>query len=56
MGYATYQDMVDSFGEREVRLLSDRGNLGQPNGLVIEDGLQRADGEIDGYLAGRYTL
>lgn len=56
MGYATYQDMVDSFGEREVRLLSDRGNIGQPNPLVIEDGLQRADGEIDGYLAGRYTL
>lgn len=56
MGYATYQDMVDYFGEREVRLISDRDNTGVPNVLVIEGGLQTADGEIDGYLAGRYTL
>ncbi|MFZ4221394.1 gp436 family protein [Enterobacter ludwigii] len=56
MGYATYQDMVDYFGEREVRLISDRGNTGTANIIVIEDGLRTADGEIDSFIAGRYSL
>lgn len=56
MGYATYDDMVKSFGEREVRLISDRENTGVPDPLVIEDGLRTADGEIDSYIAGRYSL
>lgn len=56
MGYATYQDMVDKFGEREVRLISDRDNTGAPDPIVIEDGLDTANGEIDSYLAGRYSL
>lgn len=56
MSYATYEDMVKSFGEREVRLISDRDNTGMSNPLVIEDGLQTADGEIDSFIAGRYSL
>ena len=56
MGYATYQDMVEQFGEREVRLISDRENTGMPNPLVIDGGLQTADAEIDSYIAKRYTL
>lgn len=56
MAYATYEDMVKSFGEREVRLISDRDNTGVPDPLVIEDGLQTADGEIDSFIAGRYSL
>ncbi|WP_163304437.1 gp436 family protein [Enterobacter ludwigii] len=56
MAYATYQDMVKNFGEREVRLISDRENSGLPDPLVIEDGLRTADGEIDSYIAGRYSL
>lgn len=56
MGYATYDDMVKSFGEREVRLISDRENTGVPDPMVIEDGLRTADGEIDSYIAGRYSL
>lgn len=56
MGYATYEDMVKNFGEREVRLISDRDNTGMSDPLVIEDGLQTADGEIDSFIAGRYSL
>ena len=56
MGYATYEDMVKSFGEREVRLISDRDNTGMSDPLVIEDGLRTADGEIDSFIAGRYSL
>jgi phage gp36-like protein len=56
MSYATYQDMVNYFGEREVRLISDRDNTGNPDPLVIEGGLQTADAEIDSFIAGRYAL
>ncbi|KNC93291.1 gp436 family protein [Trabulsiella odontotermitis] len=56
MSYATYQDMVEYFGEREVRLISDRDKNGKPDPLVVEGALQTADGEIDSFIAGRYSL
>lgn len=56
MGYATQQDLVDRFGETEVIQLSDRAGTGAIDAAVVAAKLADADAEIDGYLAGRYTL
>lgn len=58
MTYATQQHMVDRYGEREIIQLTDNGPT--QTGAIVADVLTRAledaDAEIDGYLAGRYTL
>lgn len=56
MPYATAQDMVEQFGEREVIALSDREGVGVSDDAIIDRALADADAEIDSYLAGRYTL
>lgn len=56
MSYATQQDMIDRFGEREVRILTDRDNQGLIDATVLTYALTQADAEIDGYLQGRYAL
>lgn len=57
MGYATVQDMIDRFGEKEVARLSDRSTSSP---VVVETivlkKLADADAEIDGYLQSRYQL
>lgn len=58
MTYATQQDMIDRFGEPEIIQLTDNGPT--RTGAIVVDALTRAfedaDAEINGYLAGRYTL
>lgn len=54
--FATKADMIARFGEREVIALTDREMTGIINDAVIAQGLQAADAEITGYLAGRYAL
>lgn len=56
MPYATQQDLVDRFGETEVIQLSDRTSSGAIDAVVVAAKLADAGAEIDGYLAGRYTL
>lgn len=56
MSYATQQDMINRYGEREVRLLTDRDNLGAINAAVLAYALTQADAELDGYLQGRFSL
>lgn len=56
MGYATQLDLVNRFGETELIQLSDRASTGAINTVVVAAKLADADAEIDGYLAGRYTL
>lgn len=56
MGYATSIDLVNRFGETELIQLSDRASTGAINTVVVAAKLADADAEIDGYLAGRYTL
>lgn len=56
MSYATIQDMIDQFGEHEVIALTDREVLGVPNAAVAARALKTASSDMDGYLAGRYTL
>lgn len=56
MSYATQQDMIERYGEREVRMLTDRDNQGLINPAVLAYALTQADAEIDGYLQGRFPL
>lgn len=54
--YATRQDMVDAFGERECISLTDRDFTGQIDDHVMDVKLTQASAEIDSYLAGRYPI
>lgn len=56
MSYATQQDMIDRYGEREVRMLTDRENMGMIDATVLAYALTQADAELDGYLQGRFSL
>jgi len=56
MTYATQQNMVDRFGEREVIALTDRDNTGVIDATVLAQGLDAAAGEVNAYLAVRYAL
>lgn len=56
MPYATEQDMVDRFGEREMVALTDRDNVGMVDATVLSKALLAADSEINPYLANRYAL
>lgn len=50
MSYATVIDMIEQFGEREVRQLSDRENDGEINESIVQIALDRASADIDGYI------
>lgn len=54
--YATREDMIGRFGEMEVRQITDLNGTGDIDDSVLEFALRSASDEIDGYIAGRYTL
>lgn len=54
--FATKNDMVSRFGEKEVIQITDRDYNGTIDDVVLQRGLNSADAEISGYLAGRYAL
>ncbi|TIM13881.1 MAG: DUF1320 domain-containing protein [Mesorhizobium sp.] len=54
--YATREDMVSRFGEPEVRDLTDLDGEGVIDEAVLGYAIRAASDEIDGYIAGRYTL
>lgn len=56
MPYADQQALIERFGESELIRLSDHNNTGVIDAGVVAGKLADADAEIDGYLAGRYTL
>ncbi|MBL8500026.1 MAG: DUF1320 domain-containing protein [Nitrosomonas sp.] len=56
MTYATQQNMIDRFGEDELIEITDRGGLGVIDSTAVNKALNDADAQINGYLAGRYTL
>jgi len=56
MTYATQQNLIDRFGQQELTELTDRANAGAIDAAVVAKALADADGEINGYLASRYTL
>ena len=58
MGYAVKQDMIDRFGETEIRQLTDKADppTGAINDVVLGRALADADGYVDAALNGRYAL
>lgn len=54
--FATKADMLARFGEKEVIQITDHDFNGTIDDAVLARGLASADGEISGYLAGRYAL
>ena len=56
--YATMAEMIARFGEHDLMLLTERANStpGQINTPVLDQAIADASAEIDGFLAGRYTL
>lgn len=58
MSYATPADLQDRLGEARLTQLTDIGDppVGLPDLAVAQKALDDASAEIDGYLAGRYSL
>jgi phage gp36-like protein len=56
VSYCTKQNLIDRFGEGELIQLTDRTGAGVINDTVLNQAIGDADGEINGYLAGRYDL
>jgi phage gp36-like protein len=56
MSYCTRQDLIDRFGEDEIVQLTDKSRLGVIDEAVLTLAIGDADGEINGWLAGRYDL
>lgn len=58
MPYATRAEMIDRFSEAELIQLTDKGSVRADRivDAVLNRALADASAEIDGYLAGRYTL
>ncbi len=56
MTYAVQQDLVDRFGDAELKQLTDRVNGTTIDATVVATALADADAEIDSYLVQRYTL
>lgn len=56
MPYCTQQDLVDRFSEPELVQLTDRGNTGNIDAIVLGQAIDDASAEIDTYLVGQYLL
>ncbi|MBI2801241.1 MAG: DUF1320 domain-containing protein [Gammaproteobacteria bacterium] len=56
MTYATKEDLIERFGEDEILQLTDELQQGDVDDLKLTRALADADADINGYLAGRYTL
>lgn len=58
MTYAVQSDLVTAFGSDELVQLTDRADppTGTIDATIVARALEAADGEIDSYLAGRYSL
>src|SRR5687767_12733695 len=58
MAYATQQNMIDRFGEKELVELTDRAvpPAGVINSAVLTKALNDADAAINGYLTVKYAL
>jgi phage gp36-like protein len=58
MAYATAQDFINRFGEKEANQLSNRNSptLTTPNTDRLDLALEAASGIIDSWLSGRYAV
>lgn len=56
MTYASQQDLIERFGEDEIRQLSDRDRDGTIDAAVVARALADADALIDSYIGKRHKL
>lgn len=58
MAYATQQEMIDRFGQREIIQLTDKSTppTGSINSTVLGKAIADAEATINGYVASRYSL
>lgn len=56
MAYTTRQDLDDRIGVDELLMLTDPSNSGLVDEEIIARAMEDADAEIDGYIAGLYSL
>ena len=56
MPYCTKTQLIDQFGETELRQLTDRDKTGSIDDNVLNNAIDAAAREIDGYLRSRYAL
>ena len=56
MSYATLDDFLTRFGEREAIDLTDRDGLGVVDEAVLGQALTDASSLVDGYVGGRYQV
>lgn len=56
MTYAVQQDLIDRFGETEIKEVADRNGDGAIDAAVMASALADADQVIDGYVGARYDL
>jgi phage gp36-like protein len=56
MTYATQQDLIDRFGEAQLKQVADRDGDDGLDPDVVAKALADADAEIDGYIGVRYEL
>lgn len=56
MPYCTRQQLIDRYGETEIKQLTDRANLCVIDDVVLNQAIADADAEIDGYLREKHTL
>lgn len=54
--YATPEELISLFGEREIALLSTHADNGELDREQIEKAIEYAQSEVDSYLAGRYAV
>lgn len=54
--YATKNDMLSQFGEREVIALTDRLDTGVIDDAVLDNALATASSEIDAYVSGKVVV
>lgn len=56
MTYAVQQDLIDRFGDKEIKEVADRDGDDAIDAAVIAAALADADQVIDGYVGARYDL
>lgn len=56
MSYANQQDLIDRYGEGEIRSLSDRAGTGAIDDIAVARALADADATINSYVGRRYHL
>jgi len=56
MSYCTTTDLIERFGETELRELTDDENLGQIDDAAVARAIADADAIIDAHIGTRYSL